>query len=106
MDPIHENLKYLTEKHGDIYKLYSSYGKAVDEEGGPLEEKTRRLIKVAISATIQNEYSLTTHIRKAFDAGCSLEDIEHTLLLVAPTAGFPAMMKAFMELRKTIEEKK
>ena len=104
MDSIQKNLKYFTEKHGDIYEAYSSYGKAIDENGGPLSEKTRRLIKVAISATIQNEYSLTTHIRKAFKAGCSLEEIEHTLLLVAPTAGFPAMMKALMSLREEINQ--
>lgn len=103
MDSIQENLKYFTDRHGDIYEVYRSYGKAIDENGGPLEEKTRRLIKVAISATIQNEYSLTTHMKKALKAGCSLEEIEHTLLLVAPTAGFPAMMKALMTLREEIK---
>lgn len=103
MDSIKENLKYFTDRHGDIYEAYRSYGKAIDEDGGPLEEKTKRLIKVAISATIQNEYSLTTHMKKALKAGCSLEEIEHTLLLVAPTAGFPAMMKALMTLREEIK---
>lgn len=102
MDIIHENLKYFIEKHGDIYEAYSSYGKAIDKDGGPLEEKTKRLLKVAISATIQNEYSLTTHIRKALKAGCTLEEIEHTILLVAPTVGFPAMMKALMVMREEI----
>ena len=103
-DAIQENFKYFTDNHGDIYKAYSAYGKAIDEDGGPLEEKTRRLIKVAISATIQNEYSLTTHMKKALKAGCSLEEIEHTLLLTAPTVGFPAMMRALMSLRKEIDQ--
>ena len=104
MNSIQKNLKYFTDKHGDIYEAYSSYGKAIDENGGPLEEKTKRLIKVAVSATIQNEYSLTTHIKKALKAGCSLEEIEHTLLLIAPTVGFPAMMKALMSLREEIDQ--
>lgn len=104
MDSIQENLKYFTDKHEDIYSAYSSYGKAIDEDGGPLEEKTRRLIKVAVSATIGNEYSLTTHIKKALKAGCSLEEVEHTLLLIAPTVGFPAMMKALMTLREEMNK--
>lgn len=104
MDPIQENLKYFIDKHGDIYEAYSSYGKAIHEKGGPLEEKTKRLIKVAVSATIGNEYSLTTHIKKALKAGCTLEEIEHTILLVAPTAGFPAMMKALMTLREETDQ--
>lgn len=104
MNPIQKNLKYFTDNHEDIYKAYNAYGKAIDEDGGPLEEKTRRLIKVAVSATIQNQYSLTTHIKKAFKAGCTLEEIEHTLLLIAPTVGFPAMMKALMSLREEINQ--
>ncbi len=104
MDSIQENLQYFIEKHGDIYDAYSSYGKAIHEQGGPLEEKTKRLIKMAISASIQNEYSLTTHMRKALKAGCTLEEIEHTLLLVAPTAGFPAMMRALMVMREEMDK--
>lgn len=104
MNEIHENLRYFIERHGDIYELYSAYGKAIHEDGGPLDEKTKRLIKVTTSATIQNGYSLNTHIRKALKAGCSQDEIEHALLLIAPTAGFPAMMKALMVLREEIEE--
>lgn len=103
MGSIQENFEYFKENHGEIYEAYSSYGKAIHEDGGPLDEKTKRLMKVAISATIQNEYSLTTHIRKALKAGASLEDVEHTILLVAPTVGFPAMMKAIMVLREEMD---
>ncbi len=105
MDSIQENLKYFKDKHGDIYEAYSTFGKAIHEDGGPLEEKTKRLIKVAVSATIGNEYSLTTHMRKAVKAGCTLDEIEHTLLLVAPTAGFPTMMRALMTMREEMDLK-
>lgn len=105
MDSIEKNLKYFIDNHKDIYEAYSTYGKAIHEKGGPLDEKTKRLIKVAISATIQNEYSLTTHMKKALKAGCTLEEIEHTLLLIAPTVGFPAMMKALMTFREEINSR-
>ena len=105
MGSIQENFEYFKENHGDIYEAYSSYGKAIHEDGGPLDEKTKRLMKVAISATIQNEYSLTTHIRKALKAGASLEEVEHTILLVAPTvAAGPFVMNTAEELKQAAKD--
>ncbi len=104
MSLIERNLKYFMENHGEVYEKYQAYGKSIDEDGGPLDEKTKRLIKVAISSTIQNEYSLTTHIKKAIKSGATIEEIEHTILLVAPTVGFPAMMKALISVREELGE--
>ena len=104
MDVIEGNLKYVIENHEDIYQAYENYGKLIHEEGGPLEEKTRWLIKVAISTESQYRYALRTHILKALKAGCSLQEIEHAILLVAPTAGFPKTMLGLLILRKVIEE--
>ncbi len=103
LDDIEKNLKYLVTNHSEIYEAYEHYGKLVHEKGGPLDEKTRWLIKVALSADCQYEYALTTHILKALKCGCTKEEIEHALLLVAPTAGFPKMMKGLLVLRNIPE---
>ena len=105
MDAIESNLDYLMEKHKDVYSAYANFGKTVHEKGGPLDEKTRWLIKVAISASSQHHYALRTHIRKAFRNGCSREEIEHALLLTAPTSGFPTMMESLLVLRKESDNK-
>ena len=89
MDVIQENLTYFIEKHGEIYAAYDNFGNLLHTKGGPLDEKTRWLIKVALSTACQNHYSLRTHIRKALKWGCTREEIEHAVLLCAPTAGFP-----------------
>lgn len=102
MNKIHENLSYLTKHHKDVYDAYSAYGKAVHEHGGPLDEKTRWLIKIAISATEGYTYALETHIKKGLEAGVSQAEIEHALLLLAPTAGFPRMMEALLIYRETL----
>ncbi|WP_312642200.1 carboxymuconolactone decarboxylase family protein [Hydrogenoanaerobacterium sp.] len=104
LDEIEKNLKYLVANHSEIYQAYEHFGKLVHEKGGPLDEKTRWLIKVALSADCQNEYSLTTHILKAIQCGCSKEEIEHVLLLVAPTSGFPKMMRGLLILRNVLEQ--
>ncbi|MDX9872559.1 MAG: carboxymuconolactone decarboxylase family protein [Clostridia bacterium] len=104
MDTIEENLKYFIGKHEDIYRAYEKFGRLVHTEGGPLEERTRWLIKVAVSAAGQHHYSLRTHIIKAIKAGCKRAEIEHALMLVAPTAGFPTAMEGILILREEMDE--
>lgn len=99
MDVIEKNLHYFIDKHKEIYEAYENYGHKLHEEGGPLDEKTRWLIKIAISAACQYEFALRTHIRKAYRCGCTLEEIEHAIMLVAPTGGFPKMMEALLVFR-------
>ena len=94
-----ENFKYFREKHKGIFEAYENFGHQLHEKGGPLDEKTRWLIKVAISAASQYEYALKTHIEKALAVGCTEEEIEHAILLVAPSAGFPKTMSALMVFR-------
>jgi len=95
-----ENFNYFKEKHSEIAAAYDRFGQLVHEQGGPLDAKTRWLIKVAVSAASQYDFALHTHIEKALAAGCSHEEIEHSILLVAPTAGFPKAMGALMVFRE------
>lgn len=104
IDVIERNLKYFTEKHGEIFSAYEKYGKLVHEDGGAIDEKTRWLIKVALSTSCQYEYALRTHILKALESGCTREAIEHAILLVAPTCGFPKMMEGILTLRHLTDE--
>lgn len=102
MKKIEENLDYLKSNHAEIYEAYENFGKILHQKGGPLDEKTRWLIKVVISATSEYPYALRTHINKALKNGCTKEEIEHALLLIAPTAGFPKTMEGIMALREEL----
>ena len=89
-----ENYTYFRKQHPEIAESYDRFGELIHRKGGPLPEETRLLIKIAVSAASQYSYALQTHIEKARRAGCSEEDIEHAILLTAPTSGFPKMMSA------------
>jgi alkylhydroperoxidase/carboxymuconolactone decarboxylase family protein YurZ len=99
-----QNLDALIAKHPEIYEAYAQFGKAVHDQGGPLDEKTRWLVKVAVSATVGIAKAQLTHMIKAREAGCTPDEIEHTLLLIAPTAGFPRMMEAMERFREFLQE--
>ena len=102
---IQENFNYFKAKHPDIEAAYEEYGRLVHEAGGPLDEKTRWLIKVAVTTSGQNRYAQVTHIKKALHAGCTPDEIEHAILLTAPSAGFPVMMEGILALRSVLGEK-
>jgi alkylhydroperoxidase/carboxymuconolactone decarboxylase family protein YurZ len=103
---IRENLDALIEQHPDIYEAYSAFGKAIHDQGGPLPERTRWLVKVATSAALGLEKAQITHMEKALAAGCTPAELEHTILLIAPTAGFPRMMEAMERFREALKDLK
>lgn len=45
-----ESLQHIKEKHEEIYSAYENFGKTMHIEGGTLDEGTRLLIKVSLSA--------------------------------------------------------
>lgn len=96
-----ENWGYFIKKHPEVYESYEKFGKTLHDQGGPLDEKQRWLIKIAVSAASSHELALKTHIGKARKAGCNNDEIEHAILLTATTSGFPTMMSALMAFRET-----
>jgi len=79
----------------EIYQRNEALGEYIHQHGGPLDEKTRWLIKVGIAAAHHRQNALGTHIAKARAAGASEAEILHALFLVIPTCGFPHFMEAY-----------
>lgn len=74
-------------------KAYEMLGYEL-HKSGPLDTKTRALIKIAISTGAGLEGALHSHTRKALEAGCSKEEIRHVVMLSVPTIGLPSAMAA------------
>ena len=99
MEDIHKIFSQFKEEFPEIHQKHEALGKEVHEKGGPLPEKTRWLIKIAISAACNHKRALETHIRKATAAGVAEDEIKHAILLLVPTAGFPTFMKSYAVLK-------
>jgi alkylhydroperoxidase/carboxymuconolactone decarboxylase family protein YurZ len=76
-----------------VFAAYDALG-AATAEAGPLDAKTRALVKLGIAVGSQLEGAIHSHTRRAVEAGCSAPEIRHVILLATTTLGFPAMMKA------------
>lgn len=93
----------FTANYPDVAEAYSALGDAV-HKSGPLDEKTRALIKIAISGGSKTQGAFHAHVRKARRLGISFDEIKHVALLATPTIGFPNMM-ALMSWIEDVEKK-
>jgi 4-carboxymuconolactone decarboxylase len=100
MKDIHEPFKKFKEECPAIFEAHEALGKVIHEKSGPLPEKTRWLMKVAISGASTHRIALETHITRARESGATDEEILHTLLLIIQTTGFPTFMEAYSVFRK------
>lgn len=101
---IPKRFKKFTQDYPEVAAAYESLGDAV-HKAGPLDERTRALIKLAISTGARLEGAVHSHTRKALEAGCSPEELHQVALLSLPTIGLPSMMAALSWIDDIIEEK-
>ncbi len=101
MKDVHESFTIFKKEFPAIYEAYEALGKEIHEQAGPLPDKYRWLMKVAISGASSHHIALETHILKAREAGATDAEIVQTLMLIIQTAGFPAFMEAYSVLKKT-----
>ena len=94
MGQIPKRFSQFKEDYPDVIAAYEAMGNAV-HSAGPLDDKTRVLIKLAISTGARLEGAVHSHVRKALDVGASKEEIRQVAILALPTIGLPGMMAAF-----------
>ena len=83
----------LAEDYPEIWEAYSSLGAAC-ANAGPLDDKTRRLVKLALAIGAGSEGAVHSHVRRAQDAGMSVDEIKQIAMLAIPTLGFPRAVAA------------
>jgi AhpD family alkylhydroperoxidase len=83
----------LAKRYPDYTAAVERLGEAV-KQAGPLEPKVAELIQLAAAATAQSEGSVHSHARRALKVGATPEEIDHAILLLTSTIGFPAVAAA------------
>ena len=79
--------------HPEVWKAFAQLANEC-HEAGPLDEKTRRLVKVALAIGAGLEGATHSAVRHATDAGASHEELAHVAVLGITTLGFPTAMRA------------
>ena len=86
--------KQFNQNHPDVVRLFDELAEKC-HEAGPLDDRTRRLVKLGIAVGLNAEGAVRSHTRRALEAGIPAEEIEHVILLSLTTAGFPTMIAAY-----------
>ena len=105
-------MSYLPEIYQEFKRQFPDVAKAYDalavscHEWGPLDEKTRRLIKLGIAIGLSSEGGVRSHARRALAEGASPAELRHAVLMALTTTGFPTMIAAMKWVEEVIERAK
>jgi AhpD family alkylhydroperoxidase len=83
------------------WRSYRGLREACDHSG-PLDAKTRELIKIGIEVARKRHGGLIAHIDRAKAAGASAKEIAHAILLALPLIGLPDVLDAFVTAKKRL----
>lgn len=78
----------------NVWKAFTDLGERC-HEAGPLDERSRRLVKLALSIGAGLEGATHSAVRNARKSGLSDEEINHVVVLAVSTLGLPSATRAF-----------
>ena len=90
------------QKYVEVWQAYDQLGTAV-HAAGPLDEKSRALVKLALAVGAQREGAVHAHVRKLMELGVNPDEIRQVALLAIPTLGFPITMAALTWIDDILE---
>ncbi len=97
-------------KYKDFIKQYPKLMEAwesIAEAGkkGPLDDKTIRLIKLAVAIGALKEGAVHASVRKAISLSISKEELEQVVALAAGTVGLPSAVAVYSWIQDILRKK-
>ena len=80
-------------RYPQIARAFAELGKQC-HENGPLDEKTRRLVKLGMAIAFRHEGAVHSAARNALQSHATMEELQHVALLAITTVGWPAAFAA------------
>lgn len=88
--------------YADVWQAFNELGDKC-HQAGPLDEKARRLVKVALCIGAGLEGGTHSAVRNALASRCSVEEIRHVAVLGTSTIGLPASIRALTWIDDCLE---
>ena len=92
----------FTRRFPDLARAWEAMHEA--GRGGPLDERTVRLVKLGIAIGAQMEGPVHASVRKGIHQGIRRDEMEQVVALAAGTIGIPAAVAAFTWIRDIPDE--
>ena len=101
--------EYLPKAYTDFRTAHPEVAAALDGLGaasdgaGPLDEKARRMAKLALALGAGAEGAVRSNVRRALEAGAAPEEVVHVGVLAIATIGFPAAIAGLGWINQVLE---
>ena len=86
-----------------MWKSYQNLGEACNT-AGPLDEKTTRLVKLALAIGAKSEGAVHSHTRRALKSGITREELQQVALLAITSAGWSPSMAALSWIQDVLDK--
>lgn len=100
-----KSITSFEKNHPAVAEAFQALGDACHEAGGPLDEKTRRLVKLGMAIAFRHEGAVHSAVRNAVQSGITREEIEHVVILAITTVGWPAAYAAMTWIDDAFERR-
>jgi AhpD family alkylhydroperoxidase len=94
----------LARAYPAVWQAFAALGQAT-AEAGPLDARTRRLVKLALSIGADSEGAVHSHTRRAVEEGLSKEELKQVALLAIATLGLPQAVKGLTWIEDVTDPK-
>jgi alkylhydroperoxidase/carboxymuconolactone decarboxylase family protein YurZ len=95
----------FTKEFPAVFEGYDAMGEAA-HSGGPLDAKTRELVKLGMAIGARLEGATHSHVRKALAVGATPKEVRHATVLAITTLGLPTTVMAFTWVDDVLQGKR
>ncbi len=103
-DRLPEHFNKFVKEFPEVWEGHQQLTKAC-AECGPLDRKTRELVKVAISGAANQETAVRRHAVMALQEGATEKEVYQAILLLITTVGFPRASAALQWAQQALASK-
>ena len=96
-------LEGVIKQYPEVWKAYQDFGEACSN-AGPLDEKTVRLVKLALAVGAKSEGAVHSHTRRALRQGISPEELRQVALLAVTSIGWSPSMAALSWIQDVVDQ--
>ena len=96
-----ESIVEFRRKFPAVWQAFASLGEKCHETG-PLDVKTRRLVKLAVAIAARHEGAVHSAARNAMRSGVTPEEMFHVAILAITTIGWPASYAAMTWINEAV----
>ena len=95
---------HVRDQFPEVWDAFTSLAETCHDQGGPLDERSRKLAKLAIAIGHRHEGAVHSAVRQAVAAGLSREELLHVAILSITTVGWPSARAALSWIEDVVSD--